>query len=220
MAHQGNPVYRFDDFTLEVSEHRLKRADQEVSLQPKTFEMLLYLVERHGHLVKKDEMLDALWPDMIVTESALNQCIREVRKALEDDAEHPRYIQTIHRVGYKFIAEVEELTAAEREEDAEEEEYTAVRLVVTEEGQESEEPIENQGSRIEARSLPSSLLSPPSSTPWWRPGRMVLAASVALFGLALTVYYLWPRPPAPPTPVKSIEGLLLNLKGKSNCKPL
>jgi DNA-binding winged helix-turn-helix (wHTH) protein/TolB-like protein/Tfp pilus assembly protein PilF len=103
-------IYRFSDFTLDASEHRLLQGSREVYLPPRTFETLLYLVNRHGHLVKKNELLDTLWADSFVTENALTRCIKEVREALADDAHQPRYIRTIHRVGYKFIADVEEIT--------------------------------------------------------------------------------------------------------------
>jgi DNA-binding winged helix-turn-helix (wHTH) protein/TolB-like protein/tetratricopeptide (TPR) repeat protein len=104
-----NRIYRFGEFTLNTGEQTLLRGTNEVYLQPKTFETLVYLVERHGHLVKKNELLDALWADAYVTENALTRCIKEVREALEDDAHQPHFIKTIPRIGYKFIANVEDL---------------------------------------------------------------------------------------------------------------
>jgi TolB-like protein/DNA-binding winged helix-turn-helix (wHTH) protein/Tfp pilus assembly protein PilF len=101
-------IYRFADFTLDVNEHRLLRESEEIYLQPRTFETLLYLIRHHGHLATKKELLDALWADTFVTENALSRCIKEVREALGDDAHQPRYVKTIPRVGYKFIADVEE----------------------------------------------------------------------------------------------------------------
>src|SRR5262245_11286630 len=101
-------IYRFADFTLDVSEHRLLRESEEIYLQPRTFETLLYLIEHHGHLATKAELLDTLWANTFVTENALSRCIKEVREALGDDAHQPRYIKTVPRVGYKFIADVEE----------------------------------------------------------------------------------------------------------------
>jgi DNA-binding winged helix-turn-helix (wHTH) protein len=100
-------VYRFGDFTLDASERRLLRGSYEVYLFPKTFEVFLYLVERHGHLVRKDELMDSLWANAFVTENALTKRIKEVREALGDDAHQPRYLKTVPRVGYKFIADVE-----------------------------------------------------------------------------------------------------------------
>ena len=103
-------IYRFSDFTLDPSEHRLLKGSREIYLPPRTFETLLYLVNRHGHLVKKNELLETLWADSFVTENALTRCIKEVREALADDFHQPRYIRTFPRVGYKFIANVEEIT--------------------------------------------------------------------------------------------------------------
>ncbi len=121
MTHAAHKIYRFADFTLEVSERRLSQRGQEIYLRPKTFETLLYLVERHGHLVNKNDMLDNLWPDVTVTESALTRCIKELRRALADDAQEPRYLKTIPRLGFKFIAEVDEGAPAPQPESSESE---------------------------------------------------------------------------------------------------
>ena len=118
MKLSGSGVYRSDQYTLEVAEHRLKRGDLEISLQPKAFETLVYLVERHGHLVQKKDLLDAVWADVAVTEGAVSLRIKEIRQALEDDAQNPRFIKTVPTVGYKFIAEVQEpadVTSAQTE---------------------------------------------------------------------------------------------------------
>ncbi|MDW7681166.1 MAG: winged helix-turn-helix domain-containing protein, partial [bacterium] len=131
----GQNIYRFADFTLEVTEHRLRRGDREIYLRPKTFETLLYLVERYGHLVSKDELLDHVWADTIVTETAMTHCIEEVRKALGDDAHNPRYLKTVPRLGYKFIAPVTKIKLYEEE--SVEEEITAIKVTVTEEDHKS-----------------------------------------------------------------------------------
>ena len=109
-------IYRFGGFILDVNERRLERDGQEIYLQPKTFDTLLYLVERHGSLVKKNEMMDTLWAGTFVTDNALTRCIKEVREALTDDAYEPRFIKTIPRVGFKFIADVEAIASSERHE--------------------------------------------------------------------------------------------------------
>jgi DNA-binding winged helix-turn-helix (wHTH) protein/TolB-like protein/Flp pilus assembly protein TadD len=110
-----NRIYRFAEFTLNTGEQILLRGTDEVYLQPKNFETLVYLVEHHGHLVKKNELLDALWADTYVTENALTRCIKEVREALQDDAHQPRFIKTVPRIGYKFIAKVEDLAQGSTE---------------------------------------------------------------------------------------------------------
>ena len=105
-------VYLFADFTLDPREHRLLRGIDEIHLTPKTFETLLYLVRKHSHLVTKTELLETLWAGTFVTENALTRCIKEVREALNDDAHEPLFIRTIPRVGYKFIADVEEVSGS------------------------------------------------------------------------------------------------------------
>jgi DNA-binding winged helix-turn-helix (wHTH) protein/tetratricopeptide (TPR) repeat protein len=99
--------YRFAGVVLDVAERRLHTDGRDIYLPPKTFETLLYLVERPGHLVPKGELLDAIWPGVSVTENALTRCIKEVRAALGDEASAPRCIETVPRVGYRFIAPVE-----------------------------------------------------------------------------------------------------------------
>lgn len=73
-------------------------------LRPKTFAVLRYLAERDQQLVTKDQLLNALWPDTYVTDSALKSCIRELRRMLDDDPKAPQFIETVHRRGYRFMA--------------------------------------------------------------------------------------------------------------------
>ncbi len=104
-------TYRFDDFTLETREHRLRQQGREVFLRPKAFETLLHLVSRHGHLVMKEELIDRVWSGTSVTDAVLTHCIAEVRKALKDDVRDPRFLKTVPRVGYKFIGKAEEIVS-------------------------------------------------------------------------------------------------------------
>jgi TolB-like protein/lipoprotein NlpI len=103
-------IFRFGDFTLDEAEHRLKQGEREIPLRPRSFETLLYLLGKHGHLVEKNEFIEKLWSGAFVTETVLTHCITEIRQALDDEAHDPRYIQTVHRAGYTFIADVEEIT--------------------------------------------------------------------------------------------------------------
>ena len=95
-------AYRFNGWTLEPAQYRFRRGEQLISLRPKTFQTLLYLVEHRNRVVSKDELLDAVWADTVVDESVLSQCIGELRRALHDDIHDPRYIVTIPRIGYRF----------------------------------------------------------------------------------------------------------------------
>src|SRR5262249_37990109 len=89
------------------------RGRQAVALTPKAFAVLEYLVRRHGQLVTKEELLRAVWSDSFVTDASLKVCVREIRKVLQDDADQPRFIETAHRRGYRFIARVRDVDVPE-----------------------------------------------------------------------------------------------------------
>ncbi len=103
------PTYRFANFTLHPNERQILEGTRELVLRPKAFDTLLCLVRRHGHAVPKDELLDEVWPDINVSEAVLTHCIAEVRQALSDDVRKPRFVRTLSRHGYKFIAPVVEV---------------------------------------------------------------------------------------------------------------
>lgn len=102
-----NQIYQFREFILNTQEHTLRNENCDIHLRPKAFKTLVYLVERQGILIKKEKLLSDLWPNVIVTENTLSQCIDEIRKVLGDNARQPHFIQTIPRLGFKFIANVE-----------------------------------------------------------------------------------------------------------------
>ena len=93
---------------LDLRAQRLALNGRTVDLRPKSWELLKYMAVRPGLLLAKDELLEALWGDRVVTEASLNQAVRELRKALGDDARSPQYIETVHRRGFRFIAGSEE----------------------------------------------------------------------------------------------------------------
>jgi len=92
--------YRFGEFVLDLETGFLRRNGQDVPLRPKSFEVLTYLVVHHGRLVPKNELVEAVWPDTAVTDNSLSQCLFEIRRALEDDAQTA--IRTVARRGYVF----------------------------------------------------------------------------------------------------------------------
>ena len=96
--------YYFDRFTLDVFRGSLFRGREEVKLRPKSFELLRYLVENSGRLVGKEELIGVLWPDTAVTDDSLGQCLKDVRRALDDDSQ--TLIKTVPRRGYLFASEV------------------------------------------------------------------------------------------------------------------
>jgi DNA-binding winged helix-turn-helix (wHTH) protein/predicted ATPase len=96
----------FGPFRLDVPNARLTRENQPIALQPKAFDVLAYLLENAGRLVTQEELTDAIWPDTIVGDSSLKSCIRQIRQALGDGAREPKFIETVHRRGYRFIGQL------------------------------------------------------------------------------------------------------------------
>jgi DNA-binding winged helix-turn-helix (wHTH) protein len=100
--------YVFGELALDVGERRLTRHGEAIALPPKAHDLLVCLVRRAGHLVSKRELLDAVWPDAFVEEGILAVHVSALRKALGDDRESPRYIQTVSKTGYRFVAKIVE----------------------------------------------------------------------------------------------------------------
>jgi DNA-binding winged helix-turn-helix (wHTH) protein len=103
---QAMPSVRFDRFELDEADARLTCDGLPVALAPKPFAVLCALARAPRALVTKNQLLDAVWGHRFVTESVLKSAISEVRAALGDDPKQPRYIETVSRRGYRFIAAV------------------------------------------------------------------------------------------------------------------
>jgi Tol biopolymer transport system component/DNA-binding winged helix-turn-helix (wHTH) protein len=107
MTNDDSAVFLFDDIEVEPRTFKVFKAGLPVQLEPKTLNLLIFLIENRGRLVEKGEMLDAVWKDTVVTENALTREVAKVRKSLGDDSRTPKYIRTVHTRGYQFIAKVE-----------------------------------------------------------------------------------------------------------------
>src|SRR6266567_1372340 len=103
-----NHFHQFGEFTVDGDQRVLLRNDSPLPLAPKVFDTLLILLDSRGRIVEKQELMSRLWPDTFVEESNLTFNIQQLRKALGDSARQPRFIETVARRGYRFIAEVEE----------------------------------------------------------------------------------------------------------------
>src|ERR671910_3752459 len=104
--------YKFGPFLVDGGAYRLIRGGENVPLSPKIIDLLLFLAARPSVLVSKDELFRALWPDVAVTDNALTQAVSELRQALGDAPGSPKFVQTVARRGYRFIAPVEAVVSA------------------------------------------------------------------------------------------------------------
>src|SRR5210317_1446880 len=95
-----HPVYRFDDFVVEPDTWRLSRGGREIHLEPVVLKLLIYLISHRDQLVEQQELMDTVWGDTVTSESAPRQAVGRVRKALGDDPDNPRYLETVHSKGY------------------------------------------------------------------------------------------------------------------------
>src|SRR6185503_16931784 len=102
-AGYGTPtsMFRFDRFVLDPVNLRLADESGPIRLNHKAFDVLRVLIERRGLLVSKDQLLDEVWPDTHVSDGVLKVCMTEVRSALGDSASEPRFVETVHRRGYR-----------------------------------------------------------------------------------------------------------------------
>ena len=103
--------FRFDRFLLDPDDRQLKRDGEPVELNARYLDALALLVRESGKLVSKDRFLDEVWRGVPVTDEALTQCIKTLRRQLGDDAASPRFIETVPKHGYRFIAPVERAEA-------------------------------------------------------------------------------------------------------------
>ncbi len=101
-------AYRFDDFVVDPEAWRLSRGGREIHLDPVVLKLLIYLISNNSRLVTRDELMDTVWGDTVISESALTKAVARLRKALGDDAATHRYLETVRSQGYRFVAMVKE----------------------------------------------------------------------------------------------------------------
>ena len=101
-------IWAFEDFELDTDQFDLRRDGEQIRVEPQVYDVLVLLVENHDRVVPKEEILDTVWGDRFVSESALTSRVRAARRALADDGTAQRTIRTVHGRGYQFVAEVQE----------------------------------------------------------------------------------------------------------------
>src|SRR5262245_14233665 len=166
MSQQTNGIYDFGSFRLDAQERLLQRDGVTISLTPKAFDLLLALVERHGRLVDKEELFQTVWPDTIVEESNLSSNIALIRKALDDGTNGERYIETVPKRGYRFVASVNKV------------EYE--RAEPTTQGHRGPQSAAAEGDQKVKR---------------YQRGALLILAALILSGGSLTYFVLRPLPP-------------------------
>lgn len=97
--------FRFDEFELDLERYELARGDRAVEVEPRVLDLLGYLVRAGGRVVSKDELIERVWAEGAVSDAALSRAVHRARRALDDDAAEPRWIETVHGRGYRFLGE-------------------------------------------------------------------------------------------------------------------
>ncbi|HEY7188652.1 MAG TPA: winged helix-turn-helix domain-containing tetratricopeptide repeat protein [Vicinamibacterales bacterium] len=104
--------FRFADFEIDVARHELRRAGAVVHIEPQVFDLIVHLVKNRERIVSKDELIEAIWQGRIISEAALSSRISAARRALGDSGNDQSLIRTLHKRGFRFVGDVEEVAAA------------------------------------------------------------------------------------------------------------
>lgn len=169
-------IYEFGAFRLDVGEHSLSDRGKPVALKPRVFETLVLLVRNAGHLLSKQELMSRLWPDAVVDETNLNKNVWLIRRALGESGDSSEYIETVPRVGYRFVGTVRRVEP---------------------------EPAPTPPVEASATSLSRSPSAAPDDAPKPRARRGLILGAAALSVVMLAALALWrfagPGGPAVPT---------------------
>lgn len=186
MLQQGKHYFEFGGFRLDPAAGVLTRDGELVLLNPKAVETLAVLVRHHGRVVSKEELMEAVWPDAFVEEANLNVQVSALRKALEDNADDPAFVETIPRRGYRFRAEVQEV--CEEPSEWKIERRTMARMVT------EEREVISPDVTASAAALPGGSVAVPQRP---APARRVLALSALVVIVVFLAINFWPRPGQP-----------------------
>lgn len=157
MSKETKRLYAFNEFRINVTERLLQRHGADVPLPPKVFDLLLALVERHGQVVTKDQLLSEVWPDTFVEETNLKVYVSTLRKVLDEGGEGAKFIETLPKRGYRFAAKVTEIlpdrTSTESASELIIEKQTVSRILIE---QQEESPMQIAASASASRTGLSS----------------------------------------------------------------
>src|SRR5262249_9270206 len=176
----GERVYRIGEIEIDTLQGSIRRKGEEQYLRQKAFQLLVYLIERRHRVVTKEDLLENIWEGTAVSDDALVQLIKEVRRSLGDDPRQPQFIKTLPKVGYRFIAQVEELLV----------DGTAIldNTEVTTVEVEYEEEDNNETGRHRDAETRRLGLPPHLSTRSLRVFRLTVLAAILVAATALAIY--------------------------------
>src|SRR5258708_24832946 len=193
MTKETKHIYQFGPFRMDSVERTLVRDRESIPLTLKAFDILLVLVQNSGHVMQKDELMNAVWADTAVEESNLSQNIYTLRKTLGQIVEGQEFIETVPRVGYRFAAPVEELQTEDT--DLVLERHTTSQIVIEQEEVAAEHRTEESPLIKELPGIP------PKRHKWFWMLSAVTAVCIAIAAVKLL------RPHAAPRLVVSIAVL-------------
>ena len=155
MIAQLHKRYVLEDYCLEPGKQLLRHREQPVHLPKRPLKVLLHLIEHRDRFVNRAELFDLFWDGREVYDDTLRKCIGTIRKALDDQSDTPRFVETRWGVGYRYIGPLEEQIIQEQPAIVEIEKTRGIKIVV-----EEEEIVEDDTSPPYSRSPPSSVIWP------------------------------------------------------------
>lgn len=232
-ARETKRLYEFGAFRLDPAERVLAHKGRRIPLAPKAFETLLILIQHSGRVLTKDQLIQTLWPDSFVEENNLTQHISALRRVLGQDPAEQEYIETVPKLGYRFVSEVREvdddpsspLRAGESEVVVSR--RTRTRIVLREEREEEEFPDEPVAATVDAsqgseQAKPQEILDIERSLPFalrakWTQRAVVIAGTLIFLSLISLANYRFWSPST--TPVASAGSRTLAVLPLRNLKP-
>ena len=206
--------YEFGLFRLDPNRHRLFCGDEVVALSPKAIQTLILLVENRGKLLEREALMDALWPHVIVEDANLTVAISQLRKALNQNGDKAEFIETIPRVGYRFVADICEVI-----------EEPAALILEERTRSQTIKPIADNGETYGASTAPPELQAKISLLPEQRPflrtqRTLIVALALCLtIGAAAIAYRFVKSRSGAPANISSVAVLpLKNLTGDPNAE--
>jgi Tol biopolymer transport system component/DNA-binding winged helix-turn-helix (wHTH) protein len=236
MSSQDNQLYEFGPYVIDARSRILLKDGTTVRVTPKAFDTLLVLVQHASQVVEKEQLLREVWPDIFVEEGILSHNIHGLRKALGDDSSEPRYIETIPKRGYRFVAPVKisragtaQIGFSEIEHDAVVIEKHTFARIISDEFEETNLPAGFDEAEPPAQHGPSNLSAKTHALPsgvvtYQRRNRNIWVGVVGggLLVAAIAAFIYMSRAPVPAPPVTRAKSTLVRLTNNNamDCEPV